>query len=305
MMTRREFLERAMKAGVAIGAGVLFGRPWPAYAAAQAAFPDLVAVKNGKPEDRFDRAMASLGGMARFVKKGASVVVKPNIGWDRPPEAAATTNPALVARVVARCLEAGASKVYVFDHTCDEWKACYKTSMIEKYAKEAGAIMAPASAREYYGTVTVKGAKTLTSVMVHELVAEADVFINMPVLKHHGGAGMTSAMKNLMGVVWDRGAFHSMGLDACIAESCLYRKPDLNVVDADRIMLSQGPRGNASSTYRAEKTLIVSPDCVAADVASARTMGQDPASFGYIALAAARGVGRKDLEKLKIERIAL
>jgi uncharacterized protein (DUF362 family) len=126
-----------------------------------------------------------------------------------------------------------------------------------------------------------------------------------PVLKHHGGAGMTSAMKNLMGIVWDRGSFHSSGLDSCIVDICLYRKPNLNIVDAYNIMLSHGPRGNASSLYRAEKMLIVSADIVAADAASARVLGGESSAFEYIGFGNDRGVGMKDLDKLKIDRINL
>jgi len=66
---------------------------------------DLVAVKNGDPVQMFDRGIAALGGMGAFVRKGQTVVVKPNIGWDQAPEAAATTNPALVKRIVEHCLE--------------------------------------------------------------------------------------------------------------------------------------------------------------------------------------------------------
>ena len=73
-----------------------------------AAMPDLVAVKNGEPEALFDRGIEAMGGMRRFVKKGQTVVVKPNIGWNAPPERAANTNPRLVRRIIEHCLQAGA-----------------------------------------------------------------------------------------------------------------------------------------------------------------------------------------------------
>lgn len=305
-MDRREFLEWLARLGVAAGTAWLSGGAAPLLAQAAApSRPDLVAVKNGKPEDMFDRAVAALGGMARFVRKGGTVVVKPNIAWDRPPEACATTNPALVARIVKRCLEAGASKVYVFDNTCDEWSACYRDSMIEKYAKDAGAVVAPGSSRGYYQAAVIPGAVTLRNAMFHELVIESDSFINVPVLKSHGGAGMTAAMKNLMGIVWDRGTFHASGLDSCIADSCLFRKPDLNVVDAYNVMLTQGPRGNSAASYRAEKMLIASPDIVAIDAASAKVMGKDPFACRYIGMGNDRGAGTEDLERLRIERVTL
>lgn len=41
-------------------------------------------------------------------------------------------------------------------------------------------------------------------------ILDCDVWINVPILKHHGGANLTISMKNHMGIVWDRGAFHKM-----------------------------------------------------------------------------------------------
>ena len=61
---------------------------------------DLVAVLGGNPADMFKKAMAELGGMSRYVKKGYKVVIKPNIGWDRTPELAANTNPELVSAII-------------------------------------------------------------------------------------------------------------------------------------------------------------------------------------------------------------
>jgi uncharacterized protein (DUF362 family) len=116
---------------------------------------------------------------------------------------------------------------------------------------------------------------------------------------------MTCAMKNLMGIVWDREAFHAQGLDQCIADACLFRKPTLNIVDADRIMLSGGPRGHAGSQYNEQQMLILSTDIIAIDAVSARTLGKTPKDFGYIAKGEERGLGTSDLTKLNIHRLTI
>lgn len=307
-MDRSDYL----KSIVGLGAAAAFMLGSPRFIAAQGssgpagtAYPDLVAVKNGKQEAMFDLAIAAAGGMARFVKKGSVVVVKPNIGWDVKPELAATTNPALVKRIVEHCFQAGAKKVYVFDNSCDAWKASYKNSQIEAFAREAGAEMAPAYAQSYYQKVTVPRATVLTAMSVHELILKADVFINVPVLKNHGGAGMTCALKNLMGIVWDRGFWHGNGLDRCIAEGALFRKPDLNIVDADRVMLSGGPRGSSASRYGEQKMLLLSADIVAIDSACAKVMGKEPSAFKYIEMASDAKLGIQNLESLNVKRITL
>jgi uncharacterized protein (DUF362 family) len=274
-------------------------------AGAAGAWPDLVAVRGAEPEILFDAGIAEYGGMKAFVKPGQTVVIKPNIGWNQAPETAANTNPKLVKRIIEHCLNAGAKKVYVFDNSCDSWALSYKTSLIEKYAKDAGAEVVPPNSSRYYQEVVFPGAVSLKKASVHELILESDVFINVPVLKNHSGAGMTSAMKNLMGIVWDRQFFHRYDLDQCIADASLFRKPTLNVVDAYKVMKSGGPRGYSSSAYDLAKFQILSTDIVAADAAASRTLGFEPARFRYIGLAADARSGQADLAKLDIRRLNL
>ncbi|HAE23169.1 MAG TPA: tat (twin-arginine translocation) pathway signal sequence [Spirochaetaceae bacterium] len=320
-MDRREFFRQAARYGLGLGTAWLLWRGAPLFAQAAnagagssaggassgtpARRPDLAAVKGAEPDKLFDAGIAALGGMAAFVSRGQSVVVKPNIGWDQPPETAANTNPLLVKRIVEHCYNAGARKVYVFDNSCDSWSLSYKSSMIERYAREAGATVVPANAQGYFQEQSFPGAVAVKKARVHELIVESDVFINVPVLKHHSGAGMTAAMKNLMGIVWDRQFFHRNDLDQCIADACLYRKPDLNVVDAYKVMKTGGPRGYASSQYELAKFQILGSDIVACDAAAARTLGFEPSRFRYIGLAASKGSGSQDLNRLDIRRITL
>ena len=105
--------------------------------------PDLVAVMGGEPAVMLDKALEALGGIGKYIKKGQKVVIKPNIGWDRTPELAGNTNPELIKALVKKCFEAGAEKVTVFDHTCDNWQKCYETSGIAAAVKEAGGIIMP------------------------------------------------------------------------------------------------------------------------------------------------------------------
>ena len=309
-MDRRTFLGTATLAGTCLALGKL-GRALAAPVAPQAKPTnptppyDLVAVRGGEPAAMFDSAVAALGGMAAFVKKGQRVLVKPNMGWDVPPERAGNTNPQLVARIVQQCLAAGAKEVYVFDHPCDDWKRSYKTSGIEAAAKQAGAKVAPAASEQYFHTVALTGAKKLQSAKVHELLMQADVFINVPILKHHSSSDVTIGMKNMMGVVWDRGFWHGNDLHQCIADFAAYRQPDLVVVDAYNVLMANGPRGVSAADVVNMKALLVSTDVVAADAAAAKLFGVDPASVHYIQLAAQEGRGRMDLDKLNIKKIAL
>ena len=306
-MQRRRFLT-ALGVGAWAGAGLALGGYGRRLDAGEpsAGTPDLVAIRNGEPEALFDHGIEALGGMGRFVKKGQKVVVKPNIGWNVPPERAANTNPRLVRRIVEHCLQAGAKEVYVFDHTCDAWRDSYRASGIEQAVKDAGGKLAPGNSESYFQTVAIPGGHRLRRTQEHELVLGADVFINVPVLKSHGGARLSVAMKNLMGVVWDRGEWHSNDLHQCIADFATYRKPDLNVVDAWNVMLRHGPRGVSTADVVNMRSQLLSTDLVTADAAAARLFGlKQPEEVGYIRIAGAMGAGRMDLENLAIRRIVL
>ena len=307
-MKRRTFIKKSLQLGLGAGTGLMLGGFSPtAFAAApdNGRPKDLVAIKGGEPDAMFSRAMAAMGGMAKFVKPNQTVVVKPNIGWDVSPERAGNTHPGLVKQIVRQCLDAGARDVYVFDHTCDRWSACYASSGIEAAVKEAGGKIVPGNTEKYYQKVTVSAGKNLTDAKVHELILSSDVFINVPVLKSHGGARLTIAMKNLMGVVWDRRFWHRNNLHQCIADYATFRKPDLNIIDAYRVMKKNGPRGVSTDDVVTLKSQIISTDMVAADAAAARLFGMAPEEVPYIGLAADLGVGTKDLTRLNIGRIIL
>jgi uncharacterized protein (DUF362 family) len=269
-------------------------------------YPDLVAVKGQNVTTMYERALQALGGLERFVKKGQKVLVKPNMGWATPPSAAANTSPELLSLIVKNALALGASEVNVFDNTCDNWKSAYSISGLEEAASQAGAVVAPANTERYFQKVTLPGAEKLKETSYHELYLEADVIINVPVLKHHGGAKMTAALKNIMGAIWDRSELHWGGLDQCIPELMLYKKPTLNIVEARRVMITNGPRGHGNSKYLEAQMLLASIDPVAVDSASAKILAEagikEP---DYIARAAKIGLGKNDLSELSIQRLTV
>jgi len=307
-MDRREFLKRGSVVGIAAGAYLTLGDKINLFANSKTANPqlyDLVAINGGEPEAMFDKAIQSLEGMSNFVKPNQNVVIKPNIGWDTIPERAANTNPKLISQIIKHCFDAKAQDVNVFDHTCDNWTNCYRNSGIEKAAKDAGAKVVSGNSESYYQKVNVEKGKRLKETAVHELILESDVFINVPVLKNHGGAGLTISMKNLMGVVWDRRFWHRNDLHQCIADFASLRKPNLNIIDAYYVMKTNGPRGVSEADVITLKSQIISTDMVAADSAAAKMFGKEPSEIDYIRIANEMKVGIMDLSKLKINRIIL
>lgn len=315
-MDRRDFLKSLAAAGAMLtiknnGVMSMMASTSPSSAnAAAGTEADMVAVMNGEPAAMLKAALEQLGGIKKYVHKGDKVTIKPNIGWDRTPEMAANTNPELVAEMVRQCLNAGASEVRVFDHSCDEWTKCYDHSGIAKAVKDAGGVMVPANEQSYYQEIDIPKGKTLKKALIHKAILESDVWFNMPVLKTHGGAVLTIAMKNHMGIVWDRPAFHKNGLQQCIADITTISKPAaLQIVDAYRIMTSNGPQGRSASDVRLTKALFASKDIVAVDTAATKFFNQFKEisidNVSHISNAEKLGMGTMDIDKLNVKRIKL
>jgi len=309
-MERRGFIKLAA-AGSLLGIlGVKSSAMTPAGATVVSKSNDLVAVMGGEPEAMYAKAISAMGGMSRFVKKGQKVVVKPNIGWNKKPEEAANTNPYLVAAIVKDCIKAGASEVVVFDHTCDSWIPCYKNSGIEDAAKTAGARIAFGHDEKYYKPVQIPKGLRLKEAKIHEEILDCDVWINVPILKNHGGAKMTISMKNFMGIVWDRRYWHVNDLQQCIADcSTISKMPVLNIVDAYRIMTQNGPVGKGLEDVQLAKALFMSTDIVAADTAALKFFNQFRemriSDVGHIGIGEKMNIGTTDLDKLQVSRIKL
>jgi len=307
MKTRREFIRTGVALGVAlplVDVGDLFaGAPGPP--AAPAGAPVLAAVRDGDRVGMLNHAIATLGGMGAFVRPGQTVVIKPNISFDAPPEHGSNTHPDILRRLVVLCQQAGARSVTIVDNTLDPWPAAIASSGAEAVARETGAALVNGSDETLYREVSLPDGRRLRSVRVNGLILDSDVFINVPVLKHHGGALMTAGMKNLMGTVWERKPWHRDDLHQCIADFLTLRRPNLTVVDAYHPMVRHGPRGRGPGDLVEMRMLLASADVVAVDAACARILGHQPSDVRHVKLAGEMKLGIMDLAKVDIRRFKL
>jgi uncharacterized protein (DUF362 family) len=229
--------------------------------------------------------------MARFVKKGETVAIKPNVAWDRTAVQAANTNPLVVATLVELCLAAGAGQVIVTDNTCNDAERCFTRSGIWKAAEGAGAkVVLPAEhrfARRLLGGV-------LGSVPMLLPVVEADRLINVAIAKHHGLSGFTGAMKNLYGVIGGRRNRHHQDINASIVDLAASFRATLSMVDATRVLLRNGPQGGDLSDTKAVGEVIASTDPVAVDAYACTLIGLTAKDLPYLAAASKRGLGSAD-----------
>lgn len=267
--------------------------------------PDLVVARHADPETLVRRALAALGGIETFVSQGAWVVIKPNVCTAyHSYEYATTTNPWVVGTLVKMCFEAGARKVDVMDHPFGGTpQRAYEVSGIGEQVRLSGGQMVSMSFLGFVETDIPQGID-LKRWQIYEDCLKADVMINVPIAKHHNLARLTLGMKNLMGVIEERGSIHSnMGQRLADLASCIH--PTLTVVDAVRILMDHGPTGGSLDDVRQADTLIASRDIVAADSYAATLFDLAPEDLSYIQAGAAMGLGRSDLSEMKIEQLDL
>jgi uncharacterized protein (DUF362 family) len=258
--------------------------------------PDIVTISGDDPMTNLVKLIQPLGGIERFVPKGSTVGFLANSPWKNP---GSFTHPDIVLGMMKLCLDAGAGKlVCLHPAHNDYWgKSRYSDSLQDLINS-----LAFGSERT---DVEIPKAVSLKKASVYKEFLSVDVFINIPVAKHHAGVNYSGTLKGLMGVTSsDTNRFmHSPDgqytydkheyLAQCIADLNLVRRPDLCIVDATECLLSNGPAG-PGDTVKPNK-LLAATDPVAVDVYAADLIGFDVSTILTFDKAARHGLGKTDL----------
>jgi len=245
-------------------------------------------------------ALGALGGIEAFVPRGAKVVVKPNAAWARTAAQGANTSPELVEAVIELCQKAGAGSVAIVEHPIDQPSTLpLEMSGIAAVAKRTGAQLVIVHRERDFQKMAVAKGKLLDQEMVPPQILEADVLINLPTAKVHSNTTLTLSLKNLMGAIWQRQAWHnSPSIDQCIADFAAALQPTLNILDATRLLMTNGPKGPGE--LRKPGRIVAGADPVAVDSFACAWFDRKPEQIGHIVLAHKAGVGEMDLSKIKV-----
>lgn len=300
-MYRREFIKYTGLGLLGLGMGPLLGRR---ISHASDTGLHAVWVENDEPADLLQAGFDAYGGIKRFISEGDVVVLKPNIGWDREPEFAATTNPELLKYLVTLCREAGAKEIKVFDRTCNNPRRCYRSSRIEQMAKEAGADVD--QIRDFRFTdLQLPNGERVSEWPIYRDYLEADKVINIPIAKVHSMSRVTLGLKNLMGVMGgDRGSIHNH-FSTKLIDIDQEILPTLTIIDAYRMLMHNGPVGGDLADVKKARTLIISDCTVTADALALRLFDYKVDQVGHIQEAYRRQLNRYPLEQLSLKTITL
>jgi uncharacterized protein (DUF362 family) len=317
---RRDFLKRSSLAGasVAVACGLGFwlhsrsrhpGRELTASRVRNyrvdigTGLPKMAVITGGTPEELAVAALAALGGMQKFVSRGDVVVLKPNIGWDRVPQQAANTNPELVKTVARLCFDAGAKKVVVTDVSCNDARRCFMRSGIAKAGESVGATVLLPEERKFRD-YRING-ELLTVWPVFTPILEADKVINLPIVKHHNLARATMGMKNWYGILGGRRNQLHQNIDIGVADLATFVRPTLTILDAYRVLMTNGPQGGNLDDVKLCKTVVAGVDPVAIDAYGATLLGLQAEQIPYITIGHERGLGNKNYSDLQVKYVSL
>ncbi len=268
----------------------------PDWRSSRVSGPAGVVARGPDPAANVRRALAALGGMERFVSRGETVLVKPNVGWDRLPEQAANTDPGVVAELVRLCLAAGAARVVVADFPCNDPRRSFERSGVGPAVREAGGeVVYPPGLR----AVPAELPGMLSGLEVMAAALEARRVINVPVVKQHSLSRATLGMKNWFGVLGGGRPRLHQGIHRAIAELGAAFRPTLTVVDATRILVANGPQGGSLDDVRRVDAVAAGTDPVALDAWGASLLGLEPRELGFIAEAERLGLGLGDPGRLR------
>lgn len=280
-----------MSAGLGGGATSLFAQESP-----------VISLSEGNDYGTITRnVINALGGIEKFVKPGNIVVVKPNLGWDRKPEFAANTHPLVVKAIVEECIKGGAKKVKVFDNPCNDPRRCYENSGVAGALKGLKNVELKHMEDERYKNTKLNGV-FLKEWELYDEALSADVFINVPVAKHHGLTRVSLGLKNIMGIMGGNRGYVHRNIEDALVDVNRVVKSHLTVIDATRILTNHGPQGGSLKDVKVLNKVIACRDIVAADAYATTFFGLNPQDITTTVTASKRGVGEMNLSKVKVIR---
>jgi uncharacterized protein (DUF362 family) len=296
-LTRRGFVGASLGAAVALKLN-------PSFAGDT---PDIIDVSGSDPKKMVAAALDALGGIGKFVKSGDFVVLKANAGFANPPEWGTTTHPDTVAAVAKACLDAKAKQVVIVEFPQGQADKCFDRCGIGPAVTALAGVKTKLLTAADFQKVDIKGGVSLKSAEIAKIVLSADVLISIPACKAHRETGVSFGLKNNMGLVKDRQAFHTqLDLHQAIADLARVVTPSLTILDGTRALLTNGPAGPGDTATPgriiAGKS-IVSVDAYGLTLARFNGKNMTPADAKHIKLAEDAGLGKSDIKGLNIKKL--
>lgn len=287
--------------------------------------PLLVVVEGQDINKMLTKGLELLGGLDKIINKNESVFIKPNYGSHR---AYPTGSDPQFLISIADCLkQSGSGKVTIYDSSdayilnrYNDYQYVFKVNNVFEIAEKAGVEVIcthPIDRKEYVSVYSSRWEKN-RKIKVNKYLLPAPVIINQPMLKRHGDAFMTCALKNFYGAVFqpqrmnshyklnDNGEPGREFFMKTVAEFADALRPELNIVDARKILTVRGPSLKKGSVVKDVNKLVLSGDMVATDAYCTQILDEHDETFEKdmikttLEYAQKLGLGQMDLNKVII-----
>jgi len=265
----------------------------------------------GTRTDAIQALFSSMKGIKKLIAVNldrATVLIKPNLCLPHPNKMGTTTSTQVVDALCEFLVTSGVKRIIIADHTLKKSSDFKKAEILQVVDKYSEVTLLLANEKRFFQPIKVNG-KALKTTDALSLLPQADLLINLATAKHHSATRVSLAIKNLMGLIWNRAAFHTrLGLSQAIADLALAIRPGLNIIDASRVLLNRGPVG--PGPVISENRLFAGFDILALDavVVSRYEFGGKSLSahqVPHLRAASQNGIGQIDIRKIKVEKIRI
>lgn len=245
-------------------------------------------------------ALDLIGGLESLIMPGDTVLLKPNLIRPMEYTTGATTNPYLVEAVATLCKEAGARRIVIADGSCvgASTEEAFDVTGLRAIADQHGYELIDFTHAPFQYVVNPL-AKKMKRIRLPQAFLEANVVIDLPVMKTHDVLEISLGIKNMKGLIQtnDKKRFHKWGLVQSLVDLIQIAKPDLTLIDGTVGMEGSGPTWGEPVNLG---LLVASKDVVAADAIAADIMGYTLEEVEYICAASEAGVGCCDIEQIEV-----
>src|ERR1051325_3689701 len=233
-----------------------------------------------------------------WLPRGAVVMIKPNLCTAVAEQVAASNTDVAVTAALCEALLTRPNNISTGESGTlrhNPWQAFAASGYVEM-ARKLGVELVNFSEEP----TTKVECEPVGELPMPRRLLEADVYINVPVLKTHALTYFTGALKNQWGCVpdcHDRLRFHRF-INPML--SSLQRLLQSKFTLMDGIVGMEG-RGPVAGEPRRLDLILASRDAVALDATAMRLVGLDPRKARHVALAAEQGLGIAEAENIGVD----
>ncbi len=301
-----------MNFSIAVYLAFIKNRQPPEYKLQEAVALEQVGAGHTDAEIRagLENLIENLGGLGRFIQPGQTAVIKPNLvsehGLKEGVKNGGVTTDCGVIKGMIDLLQPVAGKIIIAEGSSinrSETARMFAHYGLDRLAAAYGGQVALVDLNsDACRAVAIPDGRRQATREIPRTLLEADLVINMPVLKLHFAAGASLAIKNLQGAIppIEKYKVHFFGLWQNLINTYKIIKPGLIIIDG---LFGQEGFGPISGSPRRMNLLIGGTNPVAVDSVALRVMGLDPVDSPPVLMAGHEGLGPLDPGRIDVKGV--